>query len=110
MQPGADASPWFSCSPQVLRTSAARPPRAGVDHSSPIGTPSARAIRSIEPTLGRARPRSSWLRKGWESPASRPSCLSVHPRSLRSERTRAPSAEVASSVESSTAFQSIEMA
>src|SRR5687767_15044541 len=62
--------------------------------------PNARAIRSTEPTLGLARPRSSWLRKGWESPASLPSCLSVQPRSRRRERTRAPSAIVASSVPS----------
>ena len=68
----------------------------GALHSAPTGTSSASAIRSTEPTLGRARPRSSWLRNGCESPALRPSAFRVRPRSWRSSRTRAPRHKAAS--------------
>ncbi len=48
--------------------------------------------RSARPssTLGRASPRSTWERKGWDRPARRPRPLRVSPRSRRSVRTRAP--------------------
>jgi SAM-dependent methyltransferase len=95
--PGAPRSAWG-----VTVPSSARASRTGVSrrliHRAVTGTPRAWAIRSTDPTLGRARPRSSWLRKGCERPASAPNSLSVIPRSRRSCRTRAPREAAVSSL------------
>ena len=101
-------------SPRPARTTRASSGRRSA-HSALTGTPSACAIRSTDPTLGRARPRSSWLRNGCESSALWPSAFSVSPRSCRSSRTRAPRQAAVSvtlmscSPSRSTVFQSIDL-
>ena len=67
-----------------------RAPSGGRVHNELTGTSSACAMRSTDATLGRARPRSSWLRNGCDRPASRPRAFSVSPRTRRNSRTRAP--------------------
>ena len=91
--PGRRAARGCPCSSRDARRggrAATASPWRGGAHSWATETSSAAAIRSTEPTLGRARPRSTWLRKGCDSPARRPRPLSVSPRSRRSARTRAP--------------------